>query len=351
MTNGEPTGSNYGGSTPGTLAGPASNTFYTVTLGTNATAIKNEWVALVIEWDGVAGNLSIQMNEVARSRIAFPHARRFTTSWLAAVSDQIPFAATRYNDGTYEGNLCVPWQWNDAIITSATTPDEVANQFNFPFEVDCGGFWFDITSLADDIEVTLYRETTVARTLTIDEDMTRGGQTLHYSLWDGITLDANVNYYLALRPLTVTANNLRYRYGTFASSDVLVGSSPLGLGCVFASRTDTGAWSVNTSQRLFAGLIIPAGGDLIIEPVVPPVLPPLDPTPPVITDPNPNSTLPPTRTSPILPLDCPPFRLFQRDLEVRVKQWGSTEAYQVLRPLGGKHFTGGEDGGSGGADI
>ena len=37
-------------------------------------------------------------------------------------------------------------------------------------------------------------------------------------------------------------------------------------------------------------------------------------------------------------ISCKPFRLFKKDCEVRVKEWGSTGEYLIARPFGGDHF-------------
>jgi hypothetical protein len=38
---------------------------------------------------------------------------------------------------------------------------------------------------------------------------------------------------------------------------------------------------------------------------------------------------------------CVPFRVFKADCEIRVREWGSGDAYAVVRPFGGKHFADG----------
>jgi hypothetical protein len=66
--------------------------------------------------------------------------------------------------------------------------------------------------------------------------------------------------------------------------------------------------------------------------------PPTPPHPPPIVDPS----------DPAPPIDPPAnptghFRLYQKDCEIRVKQWGSTEGYTSVKPFGGPHFTTGAE--------
>jgi hypothetical protein len=67
---------------------------------------------------------------------------------------------------------------------------------------------------------------------------------------------------------------------------------------------------------------VPPGGGV----VPPPAPPPAPPAPP-----DPGVPPPPAQVG-------KPFRLYKNDTEVRVKQWGSTDSYQVTRPFGGPSF-------------
>lgn len=37
------------------------------------------------------------------------------------------------------------------------------------------------------------------------------------------------------------------------------------------------------------------------------------------------------------PDDCPPFRLFKRDCELEIKEWGDRGMYLRISPFGGPH--------------
>jgi len=57
-TTGNPSGIDYGGSVKGTYT-PSANTTFEVTLGTPAAAVAGDVVAVVVEYDGVAGTLNM----------------------------------------------------------------------------------------------------------------------------------------------------------------------------------------------------------------------------------------------------------------------------------------------------
>ncbi len=74
--------------------------------------------------------------------------------------------------------------------------------------------------------------------------------------------------------------------------------------------------------------------------VQPPVGPPTNPCPP--ENPPPIPPIPPGECPPRLPPDTlnysVPFRLYQKDFEVRLKSWGDDTAYAIVRPQGGDSY-------------
>ena len=93
---------------------------------------------------------------------------------------------------------------------------------------------------------------------------------------------------------------------------------------------------VKADQVFLTVLYTEDGGPLVMLPPDPAVDTPVTTTP----EPTVEDTTPP-RTDPVYPTSCPPFRLFKKDTEVRIKAHGSAGEYAVVRPFGGKHY---EDG-------
>lgn len=74
--------------------------------------------------------------------------------------------------------------------------------------------------------------------------------------------------------------------------------------------------------------------------VIQPPIPPVSNCPPEIIPPVP--PIGPGECPPIFPEDTinytSPFRLYQKDVEVRLKSWGDDSAYAIVRPYGGDSF-------------
>jgi hypothetical protein len=85
------------------------------------------------------------------------------------------------------------------------------------------------------------------------------------------------------------------------------------------------ATNVYGSSVATATVIVNTG--TVDPPHPPPIVDPSDPDPPIDPPANPLGH----------------FRLYQKDCEIRVKQWGSTEGYTSVKPFGGPHFTTGAE--------
>jgi len=85
------------------------------------------------------------------------------------------------------------------------------------------------------------------------------------------------------------------------------------------------ATNVYGSSIATATVIVNTG--TVDPPHPPPIVDPSDPDPPIDPPANPLGH----------------FRLYQKDCEIRVKQWGSTEGYTSVKPFGGPHFTTGAE--------
>lgn len=248
---GNPTGTLYGGSAAGTQASPASNTYYTVTLGTGATSVKGDIIAVVIEFDSTVGNLNIDTVSTIYSN-SFPYCNHYTASWTK--NSSIPLTALEYSDGSYADCGCSPiTAWSYPGWNSGSTPDERALRFQFPFPCRLKGAWFR-GSVSGDMEVVLYSGTTALATISIDKDQTySSGRYNKFYFNTPYNLAANTVYRLSLKPTTVTSISA-FTEMSFASQTVL-DSIDGGQEFYYSYRTDAGAWTDDATKRYFMGLI------------------------------------------------------------------------------------------------
>lgn len=272
-TDGNPTGTLYGGSTAGTQASPASNTFYLVTLGTGASATIGDVISAVIEFDATVGNLYINglyTHQGSGFGVQFPYTRSFTTVW-GIEGNSIPVLAIEYSDGTYEyvgGAYPLAATFNTAF-NSGSTPDERALKMNLPFACRAIGFWwYGITDLGD-CDIVLYQGTTALETRTLDKDFKGNNIQGWYKRRFPASriLTSNTDYYLSIKP-TSTSNVTSFEATVNAAA--MMDQFELGQKLTFASRTDAGAWSADTLRRPLIGLIIDqlddGAGGLLVHP-------------------------------------------------------------------------------------
>lgn len=248
--NGDPSGTQYGGSAVGTQTSPAQLVFYEVTLATGASATKGDIVAAVFQFDGTVGNVAINAaNGVDNS---FPYIDNYTTVW--AKTANVPYLSIRYNDGSYEpiNTFPVNSQIAYSAFSSTSTPDERALRFLLPFPARIVGFWGDF-SYGADFDVVLYEGTTALSTYSIVNIKKAGTGYGQYKFGSAILLSKDTVYRLAVKPTTTTnVGVLEMTVSIAAMMDMLSG----GQAFYYSQRTDAGTWSDTTTRRPFMGLII-----------------------------------------------------------------------------------------------
>lgn len=257
---GDPTTTAYGGMAAGTQSSPASNTQYTVTLATPATAVRGDIAAIVIDFNSfVAGNLQIAHASSGNAPHipSFPYVDHFTAAW----SKQTIFApvAIEYSDGTYiEVGNASPWSAASTTTSfnSGSTPDERALKFSVPFECKMVGVWgFIAAAAAGNFDIVLYEGTTAVASFSHDGDH-RAATTANYferPLATPYTIKRNTTYYLAVKPTSANNASLVERaVGANAHLDAFSG----GKNWVLSTRTDGGAWSDTNTTRPMIGLLV-----------------------------------------------------------------------------------------------
>lgn len=253
VVSGAPSGTLYGGSSVGTQSSPAANTFYEVTLGTGATATEGDTIAVVVEFNSAIGNLEI----MAVSNIgnhAFPFVDHYTTSWTPA--GRIPCMSLGYNDGSYESCDTIPASSITTIaFDSASTPDEYAMKFSFPFKYRATGMWI-LGDFDYDTDVVLYDAdgTTVLDTVTIRQ-AERGIMATAFTIkrFTPIVLNAGSTYRLSIKPNTSGASDVTIYKITMPTS-AMMGCLPGGTNITMSSRTDAGSWTDDPTSLIVMGL-------------------------------------------------------------------------------------------------
>lgn len=268
VTNGDPSGTLYGGSAAGTQTAPASNTFYTVTLGTAATATKGDLIAVVIDFDSTVG--SVNIGAIGLGCI-FPYCDLFTTSWTR--SNLSPVISLEYNDGSYEYMGTMPMSaLNLTWLDSGSTPDEWALQFSLPFPTRAIGCWIHVDG-DNPFDVVLYEGTTELTSVSLDANIRGLNADAVYIFIPFATaqsLSANTTYYLAIKPTTTST----VRIASFdVAASAVMGCFLGGTNFVLATRADSGAWSTTDTSRPFMGIVVDqfddgagGGGGLRVHP-------------------------------------------------------------------------------------
>jgi hypothetical protein len=172
--NGDPTTTAYGGMAAGTVA--VADTDDTlpklVTLATDAAAVRNDVVAVVIEFDSTAGNLAISAASAGAAQ--FPHVSLLTASWAKSVTS-LPLCVLEYDDGTVAQipGVFPFYRMSEETYNSGTaTADEYGLKWTqrFPARL-CGVVLALDATAAADYEVVLYDGTTAVQTVSRDGDI------------------------------------------------------------------------------------------------------------------------------------------------------------------------------------
>lgn len=251
---GVPTGNQYGGSAVGIQAAPAQNTYYTVTLGTPATAVAGDVVAIVIQFDSDVGNLLITcINNLS----VFPYCAKYTASW--AKQTILPVGHLEYDDSSVGDAFILPQ--NTSLLENFkinSDPDERGLKFKLPFPCRLKGIWrAPYTYPAGDFDIVVYDSdgSTVLETLCVIANESNVYQdVVNYFLFaDPVTLLADTWYRVVLKP---SSTNICYVSGFTVTSAYLLDSVSAGQNFHYTSRVDAGAWTDNTLKRLFLGLIL-----------------------------------------------------------------------------------------------
>ncbi len=219
--------------------------------GAKRTVAKGDLLSVVIEFNSyVAGNLNLlsaTMPLDSGNEIYVDHqtggawAKQSTACGCLEILDDasVPVPVRGLN---------VAIQATDSP-TNATTPDEVALYFKFPWEVKADGacMWIDVDAVCD---VVLYDSdgTTALETISLDPDIRQPSILVatHIEFSQARTFAAETWYRLALKPTSASAVGTRSISVPNAAS---MGALPGGSYAYWSQRTDGGAWTETTTKR------------------------------------------------------------------------------------------------------
>ena len=266
-----PSGTNYGGSLPGTVTNPTENTAYEVTLATPASATKGNRVALKLRLSALtSGILRVQyVNQVPNNQLPY------VVNSFDVKSSVRPAMWVVYDDGTVG---VIPGTFplvatTTLAVSSSTTPDEVGNYFTSPVKLRAIGVAAMFQSLngptsADAMK--LYNAAgTVLATVTFDVGtvaLSGASGYAHVLFSSPIDIEADTVYRLAFLP---GATSRDVRYLTVPSQALMINGWDVDW--KYTSRVDGGAWTETPGRALpFTLLVdaidIPAAGGLLLHP-------------------------------------------------------------------------------------
>lgn len=269
--NGHPTTTAYGGMAAGAQASVASNSWYSVTLATAATATRGDACGLVASFTSyVAGNLNISYGEAQLGVPDFPYADLYAAAWTKQAV--FPTFALEYSDGTidYVGGTAPTLTYTTVVFSSASIPDERALRVIVPGPMTLDGFRL-LADFDGDAAIKLYEGTTERATSSIDADFRSGtAGRWHTGIFNApYNLAAGVTYYLSVLPGAANIGIQEFTVNAAAIMDAFPGGQSFCL----ATRTDAGAWSITTAARPLIQPIFSAidngaggGGGMLVHP-------------------------------------------------------------------------------------
>jgi len=147
------------------------------------------------------------------------------------------------------------WRWK--FVRSGTTPDEVALEFQMPWDCQVDACFLQCApQTGGDMDIVLYDSGSTAvtnGTISVDANQVSStGGTILQRLFPGlVSLSANSTYRLAMKP---TTTNTVFWYGADVDQAGYMAAMPGGTAWRWAQRTDAGAWTTTTTRRPNFGL-------------------------------------------------------------------------------------------------
>lgn len=250
---------------------PTASTWYqTGALSATRSLAYGEMVAVVLEFNSFAGADAFNVQSLTGASSSFwgiGGVSHFTSSWAAL--NVVPNVILEADDGSF-GTLAGSWPLATTPTQNAntgSTPDEVALRFTVPFQCKLDGAWVAVSvgAAGRNFDIVLYAGTTALATMNVDAEYmgVNNAARLVIAPLAETVLSPSTAYYLALKP-TTASNITTYSFTVSAANHFQ--AHPGGTEFQYATRTDAGAWTDVTTQRLYGGISISAvhGGGQVI---------------------------------------------------------------------------------------
>lgn len=229
-----------------TIASPATDTFYEVTLGSTRSVTKGDRLAIVVEFDTTVGNLYIQSVDSTAYYMmtGVTYCLQFTGAW--AKFGMFPICSLRYTDTTYPyypGIMPIVGTSTESYNLNSS-PDEYALRGSFPFTCRAVGAYAMVDGDGD-YDVVLYADTTTS--ISNDKDVRLADTNIVGLYWfpSPAIITAGSVWRLAVKPTTSTGISTY----TWQSGPAIMEHMDGGLALYRSSRTDGGAWTNDTDRR------------------------------------------------------------------------------------------------------
>lgn len=273
-TTGLPTGTAYKGSGIAVQASLTTNTFYILTLATQATsAVYGDLVAIVAEWDSVDyGNCRIMLSS-ASTYSAWCGNKLGGGAW--AKTNYSPFGALEYSDGSYYHTPgvvgCIPDTVSFNVDTAGA--DEYGNVFNLPFDFTLRGFAFSAYFLAAlTYELCYYTGSTLVEAVALLASATDGYASSYGWRYIPLSMDylisKNTSFRLTVRP--TNTQNFTIGRNPYLSAAMLTQEGLTSAQCQQTARLNQGAFTDTDTSRLtilpWISKVQDSGGGLLTHP-------------------------------------------------------------------------------------
>lgn len=262
VADGVPDGTILGGGSPASVTftpvSGGNNTWQWKALDNAIAVTRGQWVAMVIARDSGTIDASNNCSFAATSSITpIPGGSPYAIQNDAGSrAKQTVTAAFGFRSSTRAYGLPISAAIS-TTFTSNSTPDERGNRINIPtswcsnYKI-AGAAIYGTMNAATTYDVTLHDGTNVLQAITVDSDNDQNstGARRRVILFDESTLStlsAGVDYYLTAKPNGATSISvIGMTVALSADLDAYLGGSAV---CAAATRTDGGAFSVDTSSR------------------------------------------------------------------------------------------------------
>lgn len=249
---GDPSGTLVAAGADGSVASPAANTWYDVTIVTPPTLTAGQLIAIVV--DCPSGSPNLQIARITGQSGQIPYTDLFATSW--AKSNNLPLGALKISGSWVTTPDFVPFTTLTSVdFDVGSSPDERGNVFTCPIDCEINGAWFSGTgSSAGAHIVRVYdASNTVLTSTTVGAGVNAGFNSPgRFIGLPPVNLEAGSLYRVVVRPTSAAVVGVRRM--VFPSTDHAAAFA----NGIFRSteRTNDGSWTDTNTSVESIGLIV-----------------------------------------------------------------------------------------------